>query len=269
MSATATRDYAPWEVGAAFLIACCVQLAAGVVLYLTRVDVIAEAPEVDKGAQLPVKVQPVLDLDGPLLKLGGKKPVLPDMWQAPPRPSPAKAPDQAFASTKADPSAEPPDPEHKKKMADAGTEPPPPDADKGEETQDADKAAPTDANPIDPSDKPPGTTQEGDPNGVKEGTETDPLKVNAARMYNARLVSFFNRFAAGKCTGAEGTSTSASVSLSGTTVSSIHVNASGNAAFDAAIPPAMQAAVGQSVPPPPENFPEFLKPSFSFTIVCK
>jgi hypothetical protein len=269
VSATALRDYAPWEVGAALLIACSVQLAAGVVLYFTRVDVIAAAPEVDKGAQLPVKVQPVLDLDGPLLKLGGKKPVLPDMWQAPPRPSPAKAPDQSFASTKADPDAEPPDPEHKKKMADAGTEPPPPDASTGEETPDADKAEPTDANPIEASDKPPGTTQEGDPNGVKDGTETDPLKVNAARMYNARLVSFFNRFAAGKCAGAEGTSTSASVTLSGTTVSSIHVSSSGNAAFDAAIPPAMQAAVGQSDPPPPENFPEFLKPSFSFTIVCK
>ncbi len=267
MSATLARDYEPWEVGAAFLIACCVPLATGVVLYLSRVDVIGSSPEVDKGSQLPVKVQPVLDLEGPMLKLGGKKPVLPDMWQAPQRPTPQKAPDEAFASSKSDPDAE--SPEKKKKMADAGTEPPPPDAATGEETPDADKAEPSDANPIETSDKPPGTIESGDPNGVKNGTETDPLKVNAAKMYNARLVSFFNRFAAGKCAGAEGTSAGASVTLSGTTVSSIHVGSTGNAAFDAAIPAAMQAAVGQSVPPPPENFPEFLKPSFSFTIVCK
>ena len=59
MSASVLRDYAPWEVGAAFLIACCVQLGTGIVLYLSRVDVIGSSPEIDKGTQLPVRVQPV------------------------------------------------------------------------------------------------------------------------------------------------------------------------------------------------------------------
>jgi hypothetical protein len=270
VTATYKSDYEPWEVASAVLVSVCIQIGAGIMLYVTS-DTVYQAPEIEKPiGETPVKVTPVLDLDSPLLKLGGKKPRLPDMWNAPPRPKPAAKSEKAFASTKA--SEKPEDAPPKDKEVAKGDEKPP------EQTSDAGTPEPTPEGPTDPdstanptetSDMPPGVNQEGSPDGVKEGTETDPAKVSAARMYQARLVGYFNRFAAGKCAGAEGTSTSATVQLSGLTVSSISVAPSGNAAFDAAIPPAMQAAVGSSVPPPPENFPEFLKPSFGITIVCR
>jgi hypothetical protein len=272
VSATYKSDYEPWEVASAILVSVCIQVGAGIMLYVTS-DSVYLAPEIEKPVgETPVKVTPVLDLDSPLLKLGGKKPKLPDMWNAPPRPKPAAAPktDKAFVSTKA--SEKPEDaPKKDQPVAEASVEPPKdlPDAGTPENPTESPTDPDSSANPIETSNLPPGVTQEGSPDGVRDGTEVDPTKVNASRMYQARLVSYFNRFAAGKCAGAEGTSTSATVRLSGLTVASISVAPSGNAAFDASIPPAMQGAVGTSVPPPPENFPEFLKPSFGITIVCR
>jgi hypothetical protein len=223
--------------------------------------------EIDKSDETPVQVTPVLDLDSPLLKLGGKKPKLPDMWAAPPKPTPAVAKPEAFASTKAGEKVEDIPPEDKD-MADAGTEPPPEDAAVSEELADAAAEETTDANPIEVSDLPPGVTEEGDPGGVKGGTETDPAKVNAAKMYHARVTSFLNRFMSGQCAGAEGVGTGATISLSGLTVTAVSVAPSGNAEFDSRVPGALAGAVGQSIPPPPENFPEFLKPSFSVGVRC-
>ena len=83
MRATTYSDYAPWEVLLTIFLAAGVQLGAIVTFHFGQKNLIGDLPEVDKGAELPVKVIPVLDLDGLTLKLGGKKPVLPDMWQAP------------------------------------------------------------------------------------------------------------------------------------------------------------------------------------------
>jgi hypothetical protein len=52
------------------------------------------------------------------------------------------------------------------------------------------------------------------------------------------------------------------------TVSSFNMTSSGNAAFDAAARSAMQAKVGQQVPPPPEDRPDLQRPSLSFSMTC-
>ena len=128
----------------------------------------------------PISVRPVRD-DAPLLKLGGKvKPKLPDMWkkQAPvqrfeeksaPSPQAKKTPDAIPTSPVAKPDAGPP---------------PPPDA---EVAKQVDQVL-TDAAP----DKPPTVPGEGSPDGVKEGTETDPLKARAVSQYKAKLIAWFN-----------------------------------------------------------------------------
>ena len=263
MSATASRDYAPWEIGAAFFIAACIQLGAGVTLYFTKMNSVGAVAEVDKGNQLPVKVQPVLDLDGPLLKLGGKKPVLPDMWQSPPKPSPAKAPDEAFVSPKADDQKTPE--KEDRKMADAGTEPPPPDAATTDEPVDAAKTdQTTDANPLETSDKPPGTNTEGSDQGIKDGTA---LEANASNIYHTRVAAFLNRQVQVSCSG-DTKSASVTVSLSGTSVTSASAGSTGDADFDGKVKAAAGGLVGQSIPPPPDQYPQFLKPSFTFTVRC-
>lgn len=263
MSATARRDYAPWEVGAAFLVAACVQLSAFMVLYFTRSNSVGAVAETDKGTQLPVKVQPVLDLEGQDLKLGGKKPVLPDMWAAPPKPAPNKAPDETAVSTKADQETAP---EKDKKVAPPDADIPPPDAETSDEPRDAAKTdEKSDADPLASSEKAPGTNSEGSDQGIQNGTA---LEVNAANLYHTRVSSFLNRQVQVSCGSGESKSTGVTVVLSGTSITSASAGGTGDAEFDAAVKGAIAGLVGQSIPPPPDQYPQFLKPSFAFTVKC-
>jgi hypothetical protein len=202
-------------------------------------------------AARPIAVRPVLD-ETALLKLGGKKKAkLPDMWRknppvqrfeaaSAPSPQASKSPDKLPDSplAKLDASAPPPDAELAKQvdqvLLDAG-----PDASSNLEG-------------------------EGAADGVKEGTETDPLKARAVSAYRAKLLAWFNsRFQQPMevpCAELKKLGTSVAVQVGGdrrVTGYSL-VGSSGNAVFDARARATMDRIVGEELPPPPPLYPDIL-----------
>ena len=61
---------------------------------------------------------------------------------------------------------------------------------------------------------------------------------------------------------------SAVIQLDGQTITGYSMGSSGDAACDAAARAKLDAAKGSQVPPPPEDHPEFLQPSYSVTFAC-
>ena len=209
----------------------------------------------------PMKVKPVLD-DAPLLKLGGKRvrAKLPDMWVK-------RAPVKRFEAKSA------PSPEAEKtpeaipttEVAKGDAEAPPPDAEVAAQVDE-------DLKLIDASVdvQQPNIDEEGHADGVKEGTETDPLKARAVSQYRMRIIGWFNarfRPPVGQMPCDELKKTSAGVvatiSPDGTVTGFSVTRASGNAAFDGKVNAAMQSASGQQIPPPPKNYPDVRPPSVS------
>lgn len=208
---------------------------------------------------VPIEVKPVLD-ELPLLKLGSKKRAkLPDMWVK-------KPPIKRYEATSA---PSPKAPEKVDKLPDTpltkpSAEPPPPDA--------------AIAKKVDPSvpktDAGPQTAQlpnEGAEDGVKEGTETDPLKAFAVSQYRMKIAAWFRahfrypkdipcdvlkklRASVGATVGPERTVTGYSIG-----------KPSGNATFDASVKSSLDAIVasGAELPPPPPNYPDVLGTSIS------
>jgi hypothetical protein len=259
-------DHRPHEVALALLVALGVQVGATLALRAAALQHMADIREIDPGMEVPIRVRPVVDIDSPLLKLGGKavKYKLPDQWIVP---TPVQRVERrAFASPKADKSPEATPPEDVR-MADAGTEPPPPDAAVAKQV-DTEVTTPTDAGyanlPV-----------EGSPDGVPEGTETDPLKARAISLYRARLIGWFSsRFrVSGSGLSPEELGkvrVGASVQLSNDrVVTGYHVVPSGNSAFDAAARATLEGTIGQQLPPPPENYPEAVQNQISLTFVCR
>jgi len=211
---------------------------------------------------IPISVRPVLD-DAPVLKLGGKtvKTKLPDMWrkQAPVQRFEEKsAPSPKAAKT---PSAIPTTPLAK---PDAGP-PPPPDAAVAKQV---DQVLTDAAAPVTPT-----VQGEGSPDGVKEGTETDPLKARAISQYHAKILAWFNaRFKSpGKdeipCEELTKLRASFAVNISGerAVAGFTQHKASGNAVFDTRAQSTMQGTVGAELPPPPPLYPDILGSSISVT----
>lgn len=266
MTSRRATDFRPMEIAIAVSFAFAVECTAALALSAAALDRPAMLPEIDKGQAVPVRVTPVLDLDSPLLKLGGKKDryKLPDRWvrQTPIR----RVEEKVFASTKAGKSAKD-IPEPDKKLADAGTKPPP---------EDAAVAKQVDTPLVDMPDAalPSNVDTEGSPDGVKEGTETDPLKARAVDLYRARIAGWFSgrfRVSGSGLTGAALTSVRvrATVQLSGRSVASYQITPSGNAAFDAAARQTLESVKGQEIPPPPENYPNVVQQSIQVTFVCR
>lgn len=259
-------DFRAGDYALAVGIAVAVQLCAAVAIGASSLDRPGAAPEIDRGNATPVRVVPVLDLDSPLLKLGGKKTAkLPDRWlKQTPKP---RVEEKAFVSPKA---AKTPDaiPPKEMKLADAGTEPPPPDADVAK-VVDTEVTTPIDAGP------PANVDVEGHSDGVKEGTETDPLKARAVDLYRARIAAWFSgRFrVSGSGLSPEELlkyRVPASVELTlDRRVASYSITPSGNAAFDAAARAALEGAKGESLPPPPDNYPDTIQRRINLTFVCK
>ena len=115
---------------------------------------------------------------------------------------------------------------------------------------------------------------EGAADGVKEGTETDPLKARAANLYRAKLLAWFQaRFQAPgnlPCDVVHGLSASASISVGPdrTITAATMGRPSNNSDFDARVKTALDNFVGQQLPPPPPLYPDLspgtsLQPSFS------
>ncbi|HTJ81254.1 MAG TPA: hypothetical protein VL400_06000, partial [Polyangiaceae bacterium] len=259
--------------------------AAGVMFYIAS-DKPAPLPEIDRGTETPVKVLPVIDEEMITARLGGKKAVLPDMWQ------------RAPASVKKAVQEKPPPPEIAAPSPEAeATKEAIPDKDKKVASVDAGR----DWGKEDDEDASTKEPQEGSDAGLENATEdagvatldtdggsngapnegcTGPgctpdggLDKFQEAQYVGRLIGFFKRGFVVNGLGLppeeiQKLSVSVSVKLDGLTVSSFNMTSSGNAAFDAAARSAMQAKVGQQVPPPPEDRPDLQRPSLSFSMTC-
>ncbi|HEY4102700.1 MAG TPA: TonB C-terminal domain-containing protein [Polyangiaceae bacterium] len=222
-----------------------------------RAKIIAhEAPPPE---EIPIAVKPVLD-DLPLLKLGSKhvKMKLPDMWtkQAPVQ----RFEEKSAPSPKAEktPEAIPTTP-----VATADAAAPPPDAAIAKEVDQklTDAAAPKEE---------PNAPNEGAADGVKQGTETDPLKARASDLYRAKLIGWFQvRFhppTGLPCSVVHGLSSSAAVTVGpDRTITGYNIGrASNNAEFDAKVKATLDSLVGQQLPPPPPLYPD-LTPQTTIT----
>lgn len=247
-----TFTAAEWTLAIAFAL----MMEGGVLVLLASSENkgrIVQHEEVDK-KEVPIAVKPILD-ELPLLKLGGKKklkPKLPDMWkkQAPVRRFEEKsAPSEKAKDT---PEAIP-----TSKLAEKDAEAPPPDAELAKEVDQELLDATPDAEPIEEG--------EGAPDGVKEGTETDPLKARAVSLYLAKIIGWFNarfRPPVGEipCEELKKLSTSVAVNVGqDRTVASFTVTRqSGNPIFDAKVQATMASLTGQQLPPPPPLYPDIL-----------
>lgn len=265
------RDFRPIEIAAAIVIALAAQGGALFALRASQAHrPAAIAPPVDPSAPTPVKIVPVIDMGdigAPLLKLGGHSDPtkLPDRFvnQAPK----ARAEEKAFVSTKAGKDeADIPKPDTK--LAAEGDKPPPPEA---ELTKQVD--TPLVAPPEAPA--PANVPVEGHQDGVKEGTETDPLKARAVDLYRARIIGWFSRRFRVSGSGLAKDElaryrVSATVELSSDRrVLGYSIVPSGSAAFDAAARAALESAKSDALPPPPESYPDVVQRQISLTFVCK
>lgn len=247
---------------------CAIAVQGGAVFLWRAADLRrpAELPEIEQGPAIPVKVVPVLDLDAPTLKFGGKRDKfkLPDRWVKP-RQKP-RVEEKAFVSTKAEKTEEAIPPKEIE-VAKADTPVPPPDVERAKEVE-AKVEPPAEAPP------PPNVDTEGHEDGSKSGTETDPLKARAVDIYREKIRGWFSRRfrVSGSGLPAEAITkvrVSASVSISsGRSVSSYTITPSGNAAFDAAARAALESAKGDELPPPPENYPDIVQSQISLTFTC-
>ncbi len=118
-------DFRRSDLALAIGLALLIELGAGLAIRRSGLEHQAKAPEIERGLAKPVRVIPVVDLDAPLLKLGGGKAKLPDRWMKPR--AKARAEERAFVSTKAEKTVEA-IPREDLPLADAGTPLPPPDA---------------------------------------------------------------------------------------------------------------------------------------------
>jgi hypothetical protein len=264
-AASLTEDFRPTDLIISVGVAAVILVGSAVLITIASLNAPAAMSEIDKGASTPMRVTPVLDME-PLLKLGGKrdKMKLPDKWMRQ-KPAPVVE-ERAVVTTKAGKNAEDV-PDKEMKIIDAGTEPAPLDAGlakKVDEPVEATDAGPAVAN----------TDEKGDPNGVKGGTETDPLKAHVVGQWRARIAGWFSSkfHVHGSGLPPEELTkyrVSAVVQLSPDgTVTDYSMTPSGNAAIDAAAKAALDAAKGQQIPPRPENLSPEPLPQFPVTFIC-
>ncbi|MRG93012.1 TonB C-terminal domain-containing protein [Polyangium spumosum] len=261
-------DFRTHEIAIAVICAVAMQGGALFLLRAADLDRPALAPEIDKGPSIPVKVVPVLDLDAaPALKLGGKRDPakLPDRWLKPR--AKRRVEEKAFVSTKAEKTEEAIPPKEIE-VAEAKTPVPPPDAElaKVVETPIAEEPA-----KVEP---PPNVDEKGHEDGVRGGTEMDPLKARAVDIYREKIRGWFSRRfrVSGSGLSPEEITkfrVAATVTLSGgRSVASFAIVSSGQAAFDAAARSALESARGEELPPPPENYPDIVQSQISLTFTC-
>lgn len=260
---TALRSFLPSELVLAAGLAVIIEGGLFILLVTAsnKTHITARDPMADK--PIPIEVKPVLDEMPPLLKLGSKKmrAKLPDMWKAKP---PVKKFEAASApSPKAEATKEkiPESPVVKKDK-----EAPPPDAAIVKKADEQPKTEDT-AKPVEQN-----LPEEGDPGGVKEGTETDPLKAFAVSQYRIKISNWFNsRFKRPDipCDELKKLKASVVASISGDrTVSGYTVSrVSGNSTFDDRVKSTLDSIVssGSELPPPPPNYSDILGASLPVT----
>lgn len=249
----APSAFAPSELFLAGAVAALIEMALLVlVIWAGENTTQIKAKEPEPPPPMPIKVKPVLD-ELPLLKLGGRKvkTKLPEMWKKQP-------PVQRFqeSSAPSQHASKSPDAIPTSALAKLDASAPPPDAETAKEVDQLLLDAGPDAAPT--------VEGEGAADGVKEGTEADPLKARAVSQYMAKILSWFNaRFTppAGEipCDELRGLRSSVLVNVGGDrTVTGFSARPSGNAIFDARVQKVMQGAVGAELPPPPPLYPDIL-----------
>lgn len=255
---TFTRSELQWSA----LLAVVIELGFFGLLVLAGANRAAlETPAPPVESARPIAVTPVLD-DLPLLKLGGKRvrAKLPDMWKKNP---PVQRMQQASAPSpkaKQTPDAIPSTP-----LVRPDAKAPLPDAEVAKQVdQELLDAAPPDATP--------NTEGEGSPDGVKEGTEADPLKARVVSQYSLKIAAWFNaRFRQPdvECDVLKGLRASVSVSVAAdrSVAGYSVVRPSGNATFDERVRATLDAARGQQLPPPPPLYPDILGSQISTAFV--
>lgn len=261
---SAARAHRPFDVAAALTVALGVQGAAAIAL--RGVQAVPHADLTDDNAKpVAVSITPMVDEDLPALKLGGKRDPtkLPDMWRAPApvqrHEATAQPSDKARATAEAIPSA---------RVSDAGA--PPPDAALARAV-DPMLATPPDAAAA------PNLPTEGSPDGVKDGTETDPLKAHAVSLYKARLDGWFSsRFTSvrGRIPFDELAKLRADVRVTvaddRTVAGFAIVKPSGNATFDDALRATLAGLQSShaELPPPPPLYPDILGQTLRLSFAC-
>jgi hypothetical protein len=242
------------EIQSAVLFALAVEVIFALGLTLAGAASAVPVHEVVEERAMPIAVTPVLDEEA-LLKKGRKldKAKLPDMWRKQP---PRKVLNERSApSTQADktPEAIP-----SSQVAKSNEEAPKPEDETTDKPVDelADPNVKEDLN----------VEEEGFEEGVEEGKQTDPLKVNAVAMYTAKLSAWFKRgFNVPPdtipCEELKNLrATAEAVVGPDLFVTSVRLVApSGNALFDGHVTSAINNKVGQAVPPPPPLYPDILQ----------
>jgi hypothetical protein len=261
LGAPAPAAFSAREIAIAIVGAACVELGLFALFLYAGVGGHIQAKEPEPPPPIPIKVKPVLD-EVPLLKLGGKKmkPKLPEMWKKNPpvqRREERSAPSEKAAKT--------PDAIPTSKLAPLDAEAPPPDAEVAKEVDQELLDATPDAEPT--------VEGEGSPDGIKEGTEADPLKARAVSQYRMKIIGWFNaRFVppseGAPCEELKKLSAGVVATIGGDrSVTGFSIGRpSGNAIFDQRVQSSMQSTVGQILPPPPPLYPDILSSSVSLTL---
>ena len=256
--------FTPLQWSAALLAAGGIEILFLVVLVAAGNTARVKADEEPPQKEQPIAVKPVMD-DLPLLKLGSNKklrPKLPEMWKKNP-------PVQRFEESSA-PSADAknsPDAIPTSQLAKLDAQAPPPDAELAKQVDQLLLDAGPDAAPLD-------LKEEGAADGIKEGTEADPLKARAVSQYQAKIQAWFSARFRPPCADLPAgeidkliTAVRANVGPSREVTSYTVVRPSGNAAFDAKVKATMDGVIGQELPPPPPLYPDILntvvQPQFS------
>lgn len=252
MSASAFK---PTELGAAIGLAFIIEAAIGAMLALAGAGTALSAHEDPPPPVVPIQITPVIE-DLPMLKLGSKRNEnqLPDMWRKP-KPKP-RYEDKSAPSPVADknPATLPTN-----ELAKSNEKPPPPDAELAKEV---DENLPEDLEKT----PDPNMPEEGAADGIKGGTETDPLKAFIMDQYKAKLIAWF-KAGFDPPDGKEFCGISVLIAAragNDRVVQSFSIAASsGNAALDERVRKHLQSKVGQQLPPPPPKYPEFAESTVS------
>ncbi len=256
-------DFRPIELIVAAAVALPMPFVAALGLAMSPPVKTPDISEIDRGASTPMRVKPVLDLDSPLVKLGGGKvkPKMPKAWADPApapqahlaHPSPHAKDDTRDAPSKATAVASAPEAPKSAAPASSASSGP----------AGSDSAAPVGSG-----------SPQGDPTGKPDGDDKNVVKKRAAKLYYARIAGWFQQRAHATCgvTPEERQKLHAVATVQlgpDGTVLSYSLAPSGNAILDGAAQAAMQSVQGQQIPPPPEDFPELRLNSTSITFVCQ
>jgi hypothetical protein len=246
--------FSPGQVWGAITLAGLVQAALVLIMVMAH-GAGAFVPRPDPPVrEMAIAVKPMVDL--PLLKKGGKpRPnKLPDMWKPP---VPVKRQEERSAPTplakktaEALPEAKPVKREEKL---------PPPEAPVAKQVE-----RPVLEVQREVEDEP-NVREEGAADGVEEGTEKDPLKARAVDLYRLKLTNWFKQGFSPPvdevdCETLKALRASVTAQIGADhAVTGYNMVPSGNPIFDARVRRAMDGRVGQTVPPPPPNYPDLLE----------